>query len=168
MTMYIPCIFTAHDFISFTSLEEYHKTRYVPHKLLISECKIEIDAEYNGEQNVMYRCGDSEVCSLSCSKSRICKIIAYDPYLNNPMYWQIISDIKPKHIPIKRSSSKKTLTDDNFVINIVELDIIPEEEANQDDVCDRYYHCYTLRDTLITLLLQSMIYAFDVIIEIFY
>ena len=133
-----------------------------------SECKIEIDDEYNGEQNVMYRCGDSEVCSLSCSKSRICKIITYDPYLNNPMYWQIISDIKPKHSPIKRSSSKKTLTDDNFVINIVELDIIPEEEANQDGVCDRYYHCYTLRETLITLLLQSMIYVFDVIIEIFY
>ncbi len=134
-----------------------------------SECKIEIHTEYNSENNVMYRCGDSEVCSLTCSKSRICKIISYDPHLNNPMYWQIISDIPPKHRKIKRSSSKKTLTDDDFVINIVELDIIPEEEPHQqDDVYVKYYQWYTLRETLIAILLESIIYVIDVIIQIFY
>ena len=134
-----------------------------------SECNIDIESEYNGEKNVMYRCGDSEVCSLSCSKSRICKIITYDPYLNNPMYWQIISDIKPKHRPIKRSSSKKTLASDDFVINIVELDPIREEEPHrEDDACVKYYQCYTIRDTLITLLLESIIHVIDVIIQIFY
>lgn len=134
-----------------------------------SECKMEIDAEYNGEKNVMYRCGDSEVCSLTCSKSRICKIITYDPYLNNPMYWQLISDIPPKHRQIKRSSSKKTLTDDDFVINIVELDIIPEEEPHQqDDAYAKYYQSYTLRETLISILLESIIHVIDVIIKIFY
>lgn len=135
-----------------------------------SECNIEIYAEYNGEKNVMYRCGDSEVCSLSCSKSRICKIITYDPYLNNPMYWQIISDVKPKHRQIKRSSSKKTLTDDDFVINIVELDIILEEEQHQqDDAYAKYYQWYTLSEMLIsTILLESIIHLIDVIIQIFY
>jgi len=130
---------------------------------------MEIDTEYNGEKNVMYRCGDSEVCSLTCSKSRICKIISYDPYLNNPMYWQIISDIPPKHRKIKRSSSKKTLTDDDFVINIVELDIIPEEEPHQqDDAYAKYYEWYTLREMLISILLESIIHLIDVIIQIFY
>ena len=134
-----------------------------------SECNIEIEAEYNGEKNVMYRCGDSDVCSLSCSKSRIGKIITYDPYLNNPMYWQIISDIKPTHIPIKKSSSKKTLTDDVFVINMVELDPIHEEESHRDDAaCVKFYQCYTIRETLITLLLESIIQVIDVIIQIFY
>ena len=134
-----------------------------------SECNIAIDAEYNGEKNVMYRCGDREVCSLSCSKSRICKIITYDPYLNNPMYWQIISDIKPKHRKIKRSSSKKTLTEDDFVINIVELDILPEEEPDsQCGTCMKYHQCYTFRDTLIAVLLESIIHIIDVIIQIFY
>ena len=134
-----------------------------------SECNVAIDAEYNGEKNVMYRCGDTEVCSLSCSRSRICKIITYDPYLNNPMYWQIISDIKPKHRPIKKSSSKKTLVGEDFVINIVELDIIREEEPDQqDDVCVKYYNCYTYRETLIAVVLKSIIYIIDVIIEIFY
>ena len=134
-----------------------------------SECKMEIDTEYNGEKNVMYRCGDSDVCSLSCSKSRICKIITYDPYLNNPMYWQLISDIPPKRRQIKRSSSKKTLTDDDFVINIVELDIIPEEEPHQqDDAYAKYYQWYTLRETLISILLESIIHVIDVIIKIFY
>ena len=134
-----------------------------------SECNVVIDAEYNGEKNVMYRCGDSEVCSLSCSKSRICKIMSYDPYLNNPMYWQIISDIAPKHRPIKRSSSNKTLAGDDFVINIVELDIIPEEEPHrQDDGCVKYYQWYTVRDMIISILLESIIYVIDVIIQIFY
>tara|TARA_B100000780_G_scaffold99838_1_gene69723 strand:+ start:296 stop:553 length:258 start_codon:yes stop_codon:yes gene_type:complete len=85
------------------------------------------------------------------------------------MYWQIISDIPPKHRKIKRSSSKKTLTDDDFVINIVELDIIPEEEPHQqDDVYVKYYQWYTLRETLIAILLESIIYVIDVIIQIFY
>ena len=134
-----------------------------------SECNIEIETENNGEKNVMYRCGDSDVCSLSCSKSRICKIITYDPSLNNPMYWQIISDIKPRHRPIKKSSSNKTLTDDVFVINMVDLDPIHEEEPHRDDgACVKFYQSYTMRDTLITLVLESIIHVIDVIIQIFY
>ena len=95
--------------------------------------------------------------------------MSYDPYLNNPMYWQIISDIAPKHRPIKRSSSNKTLAGDDFVINIVELDIIPEEEPHrQDDGCVKYYQWYTVRDMIISILLESIIYVIDVIIQIFY
>ena len=85
------------------------------------------------------------------------------------MYWQIISDIPPKHRQIKRSSSKKTLTDDDLVINIVELDVIPEEEPHQqDDAYAKYYTWYTVRETLISILLESIIHVIDVIIKIFY
>ena len=49
-----------------------------------SVCNKIIDYRPYDKKNVMYRCGDTHVCSIRCSKKRLNRILSVDPNLDTP------------------------------------------------------------------------------------
>jgi len=134
-------------------------------KILMPNCSVcdkIIDYRPYDKKNVMYRCGDTHVCSIKCSKKRLRKIISVDPNLDTPINWNTISN---SNTIIKRSTSQQTLNTKDYVINIPTLELIKEEEETDDENMN---DCDSIRAIIITFLLDGIIQIVDVIIRIFY
>lgn len=92
--------------------------------MLCIECNKYIHGfKYN---SIIYRCGDANVCSKSCSKKRYEKLKLIDPYLTSPPSWSQT----PKNY-IKRTKSISSFYPDT----ILEIDDI--EDINIDPVNEK-------------------------------
>lgn len=138
-------------------------------KILMPNCSVcnkIIDYRPYDKKNVMYRCGDTHVCSIRCSKKRLNRILSVDPNLDTPMNWKTIYN---SNTNIKRSTSQQTLNSKDLVINIPTLELIKEEEQKEEGTYDENMNdCDSIRAIIITILLDGIIQIVDVIIRIFY
>ena len=138
-------------------------------KILMPNCSVcdkIIDYRPYDKKNVMYRCGDTHVCSIRCSKKRLRKILSVDPKLDTPINWNTISN---SNTTIKRSTSQQTLNTKDLVINIAVLDLIKEEEQKEECNDDKNMNdCDSIRAMIFTIVLDGIIQILDVIIRIFY
>ncbi len=132
-----------------------------------SECNKKIN---NGQfyQNTIYRCGDADVCSVTCSRIRLDKIISVDPRLNTPMIWQDIPTT-PNIGCFKRVSTMENLEASYYNCNN-DLKPIKEDSFSSDSGINynAHYDCDSLRITIISLLMNSVFYFTEIINKIFY
>lgn len=134
-----------------------------------SECNKKINNGRIFQNNTIYRCGDADVCSITCSRIRLDKIISVDPYLNTPMIWQDIPTT-PTIGCFKRVSTMENLESSYFKPNN-SLNSIKEEYFSSSDSSINYttgYDCNSLRITVISLLMNTVSYFTEIINKIFY
>lgn len=132
-----------------------------------SECNKKINNGRIFQNNTIYRCGDADVCSVSCSRIRLDKIISVDPYLNTPMIWQDIPST-PTIGSFKRVSTMENLEASYKCKN--NLSPIKEDSFSSDSSIsyNSHYDCDSLRITIVSLLMNGVFYFTEIINKLFY
>jgi len=118
--------------------------------------------------NAMYLCGDAHVCSPTCSRIRLGKIILVDPKLNNPIVWQTLPQRGFVTNKLKRTQSLPKIDTNNLIINIESLETIAESSISSYHTKEHDYGYETFTFTIITLIIEGIINIIDVIIKLFY
>ena len=132
-----------------------------------SECNKKINNGRIFQNNTIYRCGDADVCSVSCSRIRLDKMISVDPYLNTPMIWQDIPST-PTIDSFKRVSTMENLEASYKSKN--NLHPIKEDSFSSDSNIsyNSHYDCDSLRITIVSLLVNGVFYFTEIINKLFY
>lgn len=100
-------------------------------------------------KNKLYRCGDANVCSITCSKKRYHKLEIVDPYLISPLSWYTVRDCNP----IKKTESTPSFYPDT-ILNIENLNIenLNIDQVNVDNKNEDPTNIYTIFENIIGII----------------